>query len=304
MVRQTVGLRIQRRVAQLAIPMHHRNRIRRRRSLRREQIRAGSNTAPHAPSRSSPPAPMPLGRRRISRRPSAASGERHRSLKQTHKTLHQSPQRSNRSNRSVAYSSVPASPPGAPSASARLAKAQRQVELRRRRRNRLERRRQRPQAQGPPPRCSGTPASPGTADDATANATGSTPRQDARTARPGGRTPQGSSERTRPTSSRKLGLPDVSVRSTSVLTKNPTRSSSATSRATRDRRADRDVACRHPAAQQRHKPRLHHHEQARSRSPAPSLSSQPCSAAGSDTATVSPRWLATAGRARSAGRSS
>ena len=41
--------------------------------------------------------------------------------------------------------------------------------------------------------------------------------------------PQGCRLRTRPSSSPKPGLPDVSVRSTSVLTKNPTRSSSAAS---------------------------------------------------------------------------
>ena len=43
------------------------------------------------------------------------------------------------------------------------------------------------------------------------------------------RRPQGCRARTRASSSRKLGLPEVSVRSTSVLTKNPTRSSSALS---------------------------------------------------------------------------
>ena len=39
MVRQPVGVRVQRRVAQLAVRAHHRHRVRRRRRLRREQLR-------------------------------------------------------------------------------------------------------------------------------------------------------------------------------------------------------------------------------------------------------------------------
>ena len=53
-----------------------------------------------------------------------------------------------------------------------LAQAQRQVELRARGRHRLEPRRKPGQLQPRPPRCSGTPASPGTADAATASAPG------------------------------------------------------------------------------------------------------------------------------------
>ena len=70
---------------------------------------------------------------------------------------------------------------------------------------------------------------------------------------------------------RKRGLPEVSVRSTRVLTKNPTRSSSAASRAPRDRAADRDVGAGAEPGQQRRKPGLQHHEQARPavRAPAP-----------------------------------
>ncbi len=52
------------------------------------------------------------------------------------------------------------------------------------------------------------------------------------------------------------------MRSTSVLTKNPTRSSSASSRAAGDRRADRDVRAGAEPGQQRRERGLQHHEQA------------------------------------------
>ena len=55
-MRQPVGVRVQRRVAQLAVLEHHRNRIRRARRLRRKQLRQAAPPAPHAPWRSSPPA--------------------------------------------------------------------------------------------------------------------------------------------------------------------------------------------------------------------------------------------------------
>ena len=141
-MRQPVGVRIQRRVAQLAIPAHRRNRIRRRRRLRREQLRQAAGRQPRATSRSTP--------RRCRARSAAASD-----LKAADRSIRRAPPPPPaaapdeppsaatlaRSNRSVAYSSVPAMPARRAIRAAQLAQAQRQVELRRRGRNRLKARR-------------------------------------------------------------------------------------------------------------------------------------------------------------------
>ena len=87
--------------------------------------------------------------------------------------------------------------------------------------------------------------------------------QAARTAGPDARRPPDWLTAPAPISSRKLGLPDVSVRSTRVLTKKPTRSSSAAVGAAGDRAADRDVGARPKPGEQRRKAGLQHHEQAR-----------------------------------------
>ena len=55
-MRQPVGVRLQRRVAQLAVPEHRRDRIRRRAPPAPRTAPASSRPAPPAPSRSSPPA--------------------------------------------------------------------------------------------------------------------------------------------------------------------------------------------------------------------------------------------------------
>ena len=171
-VRQTVGVRIQRRVAQLTILVHRRDRIRSGRRLRREQLRQARREPPPATSRSTPPrSDRRSSAARISRPPIAASGEAtapsSRRTRRARQSRNAAPieqvgrifQRAGNAARHAVRS-------------AQLAQAQRQVELRRRGRNRLIARPQRPQARAPPRRCSGTPASPGTADAATATATG------------------------------------------------------------------------------------------------------------------------------------
>ena len=97
--------------------------------------------------------------------------------------------------------------------------------------------------------------------------------------------------------------PERSVRSTSVLTKKPIRSSSAAS----VRPAiGLPIAMSVPAPSRLSKPRqrrLQHHEQARARIARASAASAPCSAAGMTSGTWPPRWLDIAGRGRSAGNS-
>ncbi len=109
--------------------------------------------------------------------------------------------------------------------------------------------------------------------------------------------------RTRPTSSRKLGSPPVSVRSTSVLTNIPTRSSSASS----VRPAITDPMGMSVPAPSRVSSaasaacttmnRLAFASRA-------SFTNAACSSGSISRWTVSPRWVAVAGRGRSAGSSS
>ena len=243
MMRQLVGVRVELGVAQRALLEHQRQRVRRAGGLRGKQLRqrrrrhrprgrvpqlAGWWRARDGASTSS----APIGRSGAAA--AAASSRISRSASTS--TLP-------RSNRSLAYSSTPPSPAGRPVRAAPLRHAQRQVELRARAGHLLEAAPQARQTPAPPtPPRPGTPASPGTTDAATASAPGSAPPPAAQTAAPAGRRPQGC--RTAPDRqlARSSGCPDVSVRSTSVLTKNPTRSSSAASRAARDRAAERDVA--------------------------------------------------------------
>src|SRR5262249_54881075 len=108
--------------------------------------------------------------------------------------------------------------------------------------------------------------------------------------------------RTRPISSPKLGLPDTSVRSTSVFTKKPTRSSSAASVrpaiglpiAMSLPPPSRLKSAASPACSTMNRlaPRARE-----------SSSSLPCSSPASRSKTRPPRWLATAGRAWSIGSS-
>ena len=123
-MRQPVGARVERRVAERAVLAHHRRRIRRARRLRREQLRQASPRQPAARVAFQPlQERVALRGRRIVQRaerprpapPTAASSSR-TSRAASASTLP-------RSNRSVAYSSTPAMPAGAPSAPRRLAQA-------------------------------------------------------------------------------------------------------------------------------------------------------------------------------------
>ena len=86
-------------------------------------------------------------------------------------------------------------------------------------------------------------------------------RPAARTARPGAPARPARTPATRPSSWVNSGSPDTSVRRTSVLTKNPTRSSRAASVRPGDRGPDRDVGARAQPGQQHGQRGLHHHEQ-------------------------------------------
>ena len=91
---------------------------------------------------------------------------------------------------------------------------------------------------------------------------GRAPPPAARTAGPGGRRRPGRSRAPGPAARRRSGSPEVSVRSTRVLTKKPTSSSSAGVGAAGDRGAERDVVAGAEPGQQRRQRRLQHHEQA------------------------------------------
>ena len=120
---------------------------------------------------------------------------------------------------------------------------------------------------------------------------------------PGGCRPAGLVVRTRAISSRKLGLPDGSVRSTSVLTKNPIRSSSRAVGAAAPSGADQDVAAGAQPREQGRQRRLQHHE----RLARPSRASARGQRAAPPTAPAARcrrDLLDTEGRARSLGRSS
>ena len=92
------------------------------------------------------------------------------------------------------------------------------------------------------------------------------------------------------------GSPDRSVRITSVLTKNPTRSSSASSVRPATGRPDRDVGPRAEPGQQHRQRGLHHHEHRHAVLPGQRGQRRRASA-GTCSGTVCPRWLGTAGRA-------
>ena len=172
-VRQPVGVRIQRRVAQRTILKHHRDRIRRRAPPAPQTARAASRPAPHAPSRSSPPA----ARARSAAASISSAADRAHPAPQPPPPADESdaPPAPQRSTDQTGRWRIPACrrcPPAHRPPSARLQKAQRQVELRARGRDRLIARRTPRPAPAQPARCSGTPASPGTAGAATATAPG------------------------------------------------------------------------------------------------------------------------------------
>ena len=102
---------------------------------------------------------------------------------------------------------------------------------------------------------------------------------------------------------RSSGRPTVSVRSTRVLTKNPTSSSSAAS----VRPAiGLPIGMSVPAPSRLSSAAsagLQHHEQARAGARAPAPARPRCSSASMSSGTWPPRWLDTAGRGRSAGSS-
>ncbi len=89
-VRQTVGVRIQRRVAQLTILVHRRNRIRSGRRLRRKQRRQAA--ASHRARRRVPLLhdPMPLIGRKDLKAADRSIRRSNRALQNTHQTRHQS----------------------------------------------------------------------------------------------------------------------------------------------------------------------------------------------------------------------
>ena len=91
---------------------------------------------------------------------------------------------------------------------------------------------------------------------------------------------------------------------TRVLTKNPTRSSSASSVRPGDRRADRDVGARAQPGQQHRQRGLQHHERRDALGPGQLHQRAGARRAGTRPATGAPRWPATAGRGRSCGSAS
>ena len=106
--------------------------------------------------------------------------------------------------------------------------------------------------------------------------------------------------RTRPSSSRKVGSPERSVRSTRVLTKNPTRSSSSAFCTAGDGGTNWDIVAGSQTGQQGRETSLKDHEQGR---PAGVGHFQQASVQAGPrcTGTVAPRWLATGRRGRSKG---
>ena len=268
MMRQPVGVGVERRVAQRAVLEHHRDRVRRARGLRgkqRRQRRRARNRLRRCRSsragwcRARPPS-------RIGRRPSGALAS---ATAASSSRTSRAPSASTvaASNRSLAYSSTPSIPAGAPSAAAPLDERQ---------------------PTGRTSRSPSRPAAASTASPGSSSAAGppASPRLERqhhleqrmprqrprriehldqpleRQLRHGHR-PQGCRPAPGRSARVKLGLPEVSVRSTSVLTKNPIRSSSAAS----VRPAiGLPIAMSVPAPsrrQQSGKPRLQHHEQAR-----------------------------------------
>ena len=173
MVRQLVGVGVERRVGQRALLEHHRDGVRRAAGLRAQTAPAAAQPATgravsFQPSRMvARSAPSSTGSgRAAARRPraTACSSRKSRSPK---------PPTVPRSNRSAAYSSTPSSPAPARSAERRSVSATDRSNFARHRLDRLGTTvKPRQLRRAAPPPLSQTPASPGTADAATATAPG------------------------------------------------------------------------------------------------------------------------------------
>ena len=173
MMRQPVGAGVELRVAERAVLEHHRDRVRRPRDLRRKQL--GQGRRRRAACAVSFHRRRMVSRSAASRIVSAPSGGRHRPPPPSSSRSSRSPSVSTlaASNRSLAYSSTPLIPAGVPSAARRSPRPTDRSNLAlaivigspHTEPGKLE-----------PWRCaaawSGTPASPGTADAATASAPG------------------------------------------------------------------------------------------------------------------------------------
>ena len=236
MMRQAVGVGVERGVAQRAVLEHHRDRVRRARRLRRKQRRQASPPR----RRSAPVRAVSFQPRRMVSRSAVVQDRQRRPARGPASATTASSSRISRSpsaatlassNRSLAYSSTPSMPAGAPSAARRSTspsdrsnfalagrdrlrphRKPRQLQRAAARRRRLERQHHLEQRM---PR--------------------QRPRRIEHLHQPLERQirmahrPQGCCPAPARSARVKLGLPEVSVRSTSVLTKNPISSSSAAS---------------------------------------------------------------------------
>ena len=174
MMRQPVGARVELAIAQRARPRTPpRSPPGVARSLRREQLRQASQRGsacavafqPRRMRLRAPPAPECRAARSHAPASATAASSSRTSRAASASTLA-------RSNRSVAYSITPQIPAGAPSAARSSPRLTDRSNLALAVATGSNARRQPGQLEAPPPRCSGTPASPGTADGATASAPG------------------------------------------------------------------------------------------------------------------------------------
>ena len=281
MMRQAVGVGVERGVAQHAVLEHHRGRRPACAPPARQTAPAGSRAHRRTASASEcAECAVSFQRRRMVSRsagsrigsaPSARSGSATARLQQPDQPPRPAPRRVAASNRSLAYSSTPVDPGRRAVGSAPLDQPDRQVELRARR-------------SSPAPRPPQAPAAPARAArrrrlERQHHLEQRMPRQRPRRIEHldqplerqilHGHRPQGCRPAPAPISSRNPGLPEVSVRSTSVLTKNPIRSSSAASVRPAIGLPIGDVGAGPEPRQQPRQRRLQHHEQARARCPAP-----------------------------------